>query len=224
MDDYIYSFKKTYSDDGSDDSADTICSIKSKNGKINFVYTGYEVLPENGEDDDYEEHTIKCEEESCILKQVYDRYAVVQEKSGKSIVYDIYNKKNKVYTVLAGYDVKIMGRNYGDDEVKAFALTLRNPKKQEALYSLNKNKMVIDYGVYKYDWFPFMGDYVEVDEYISVYANEKHGLIDADTFEVIIEPKEYDKIDFLYSNNKMFIKESIWVLFRIIKTKKYYQQ
>lgn len=189
----IYSFEKTYSAT----KPDTDYKVASKKGILTFYFDGYWLSDEyDEEEDDYKKYTIKCEEDSCVLDSYLEYYAVVKEKSGKINVYNFYNGK-KVYTALAGYEVNIIGKYDEDYEEYAFALTLRNPEEQEALYSLEQKKIIFDYGVYTYNWESnyIWVEYVMVyDNLLQVYKNKKVGLVNADTYEVVLEPTEYDKI------------------------------
>lgn len=188
----IYNYEKTYSAS----RPDTDYQVASVDGKLTFYYDGWYITEE---DDEYStEYTIKCEEDSCILDKVYAYYAIVKEKSGKVIVYNFYNNK-KIYTALPGYEVNIMGK-YDDDYVEdAFALTIRNSEKQEALYSLAKQDIVFDYGIYTYDWeaegicFDDCSTVV-VEDYIKIYSGNKIGLLSSKDFTVVLEPTDYDDI------------------------------
>ena len=187
----VYSYEKTYSA-----KPDTEYQLASKDGKLVFYYDGWFLSDEKLTD--YKKYTIKCEEESCVLDKAYDYYAIIKEQSGKVIVYDFYNNK-KVYTALPGYDVNIIGKYDKDYNEEAYVLTIRNPEKEEALYSLKQNKIVVEYGLYTYDW-EIKGFCIDscsnviVENYINIYSGKKKGLINATDFSVVMEPTDYSDI------------------------------
>jgi hypothetical protein len=205
-----YSFEKTYST-----KPDSNYLISSKNGVLTFYYDEWSAIDEKEfkeyeySADDYDKFVIKCEESSCVLDKFYVDHAIVKEESGKASVYHLKNKK-KIYTALAGYELNFLGQYDSEYNEKAIGIIIRNPEAQEALYSIEKKKIVVDFGLYTFDWdnidMCYTCDTSVVNSFIRVHKGNLTGLISASTFEEVLEPGDYknltagDKYVFIQDN------------------------
>lgn len=194
-----FSYEKTYSA-----KPDSNYLISSKNGVLTFYYDGWyatseeEFIEEEYEIEYYDKHVIKCEETSCVLDKIFVDYVIVKEQSGKSNVYHLKNNK-KIYTALAGYELNFLGQYDKEYNEQVLGIIIRNPEGQEALYSMAKNEIVVEYGIYTYDW--DNGDFCYhscdtniVETFIRVHKGNLTGLINASTFEEVLEPGDYKKL------------------------------
>lgn len=206
-----YSYEKTYSA-----KPDSNYLILSKNGVLTFYYDGWyaiseeEFVEEKYEIEYYDKHVIKCEETSCVLDKIFADYVIVKEQSGKSNVYYLKDNK-KIYTSLAGYELNFLGQYDKEYNEQVLGIIIRNPEAQEALYSIGKKEIVIDYGVYTYDWENgdlcyYSCDTNIVENFIRVHKGNLTGLISASTFEEVLEPGDYKKLN--AGKKYVFIQES----------------
>ena len=212
-----YSFEKTYST-----KPDSNYLISSKNGVLTIYYDGMYPMSEEEfkkefEEDPYAEesygkYVIKCEENKCVLDKLFVDYAIVKEESGKVIAYHLKGNK-KIYTALAGYELNFLGQYDSEYNEKVIGIIIRNQDGQEALYSISQNKIVVDYGVYTYDWensgmcFYFCDTNI-VNNFIRVHKGNLAGLISASTFEEVLEPGDYKNLT--AGEKYVFIRDGIY--------------
>ena len=190
----------------------------SKNGKISFKYqiTSYD---RGGDDQPTKTYSFNCEENSCAIEKVYGYQAIVREESGKKYIYDFKNKK-KIYTVLPGYDLTIIG-TINDDYIESPSnlILLKNDKKDEALFNTKTNQFVFNYGEYTYDWSVEVGeksytspcssclyhncDFPEYSTYLKIHKDNYTGVVKTSNFEIFLEPTEYNDVsvagDYIYT-------------------------
>lgn len=206
-----FSYEKTYSA-----KPDSNYLILSKNGVLTFYYDGWyatseeEFVEEEYEIEYYDKHVLKCEETSCVLDKIFADHVIVKEQSGKSNVYRLKDNK-KIYTALAGYELNFLGQYDKEYNEQVLGVIIRNPEGQEALYSITKNEIVIDYGVYTYDWDNGALCYHScdtniVENFIRVHKGNLTGLISASTFEEVLEPGDYKNLT--AGKKYVFIQES----------------
>lgn len=177
---------------------------KSKNGKITFKYVvGTTQLAADLTEKTY---TINCEEKSCVIENVYGYHAIVRENSGKKHLYNFKNKK-KIYTVLPGYDLTIIGDyDKNDREIPSSIIILKSSEGEEALFNTKTKEFVYYYGEYTYPWSNesdlsectcsrYRCEFPIFDDYLNIYKDGYAGLISTDTYEIIVEPNEYTTVE-----------------------------
>jgi hypothetical protein len=194
-------------------------TVISEDGFITVYYDNSwkQVIMEK-ENEDNIEYIVKCEENKCEVEEYIGKYLLIEEESGRHVLYDA-EKQIKLYSCLSGETIQIIYLMVNDGYCIGYIV--KNAKQEEAMYSFNGNTKIFDYGKYTFVGQEDVDDerYVFTEEYIFVNSNNKVGILRTNiadvfgdgsdaSFEILVEPSKYDNIIYLDDAN---IKDNIYV-------------